>query len=328
LAASRDEYARDSGFTTMTARIKGGKEMATLLKGASKTKSALGLLDEAEFIFHRALKQFSGAINKQHGQIELTNGRGINALEKRHEIYRMVCKAYPSDPDCAVKVKEIMDWWLELANDLYGMAVILKSQKKVTPERANTVKAHLVRYGIRWRKVITWKCPVYWKMHMFECCLMNFIKKHGVAGRVSAEGFENKHHAMANLKSMLSPMVKTSHRVNKLVQRQSIHLLPGLDEKLDKIESQKKRTGRRGPYNVSGRTRNIEEIETIIDEEDMDDRNVEGYFWTLSNFLLPIELQDVYNIYERSKVPDEWHSAFESSELLADGAKFESSFLV
>jgi hypothetical protein len=129
--------------------------------------------------------------------------------------------------------------------------------------------------------------------------------KHGVAGRVSAEGFENKHHAMANLKSMLSPMVKTAHQNNKLVQRQSIHLLAGLDEKLDRIESQKKWTGRRGPYKVSGRTHNIKEIETIIDEEDADDQNVDGYFWTLSNFLLPIELQDVYNIYERSKVPDE-----------------------
>jgi hypothetical protein len=42
----------------------------------------LELLDKAEFIFHQALKQFSGTINKQHGQIELTNGRVINALEK------------------------------------------------------------------------------------------------------------------------------------------------------------------------------------------------------------------------------------------------------
>jgi hypothetical protein len=58
LAAQREEYARDSGFTAMMARIKGEKEMVTVLKGASKTNNGLELLDEVEFIFHQALKQF------------------------------------------------------------------------------------------------------------------------------------------------------------------------------------------------------------------------------------------------------------------------------
>jgi hypothetical protein len=80
LAAPREEYARYSRFTTMTARIKGGKEMVTVLKGASKTNNGLEWLDEVEFIFHQALKQFSGAINRQHRTMELTNGHGINAL--------------------------------------------------------------------------------------------------------------------------------------------------------------------------------------------------------------------------------------------------------
>jgi hypothetical protein len=142
-------------------------------------------------------------------------------------------------------------------------------------------------------------------MHMMECCLVNFIMKHGIAGQVSAEGFKNKHHAMANPKSILSPMIKTAHRVNKLVQQQLIHLLAYIGMKLDRIESQKKQTGHCGPYKVNGMTHNIEEIKTIIDEEDADDQNVDGYFWTLLTILLLIELQDVYNIYECSKVPDE-----------------------
>ncbi len=52
--------------------------MVTVLKGASKTNDGLELLDEVELIFHQALKQFSGAINRQHG----TNGHGINASAK------------------------------------------------------------------------------------------------------------------------------------------------------------------------------------------------------------------------------------------------------
>jgi hypothetical protein len=119
-----------------------------------------------------------------------------------------------------------------------------------------------------------------------ECCLMNFVIKHGVAGQVSTEGFENKHHVMANLKMMLLPMVKMVDRVNKLVQRQAIHLLPGLNEKIDKIQSKKVRTGHHGPYNVSGtRTRNSKEIVSILDEETSADKEVDGYFRTLLYFL-------------------------------------------
>jgi hypothetical protein len=39
LVARREEYARDSGFTTMTARIKGRKEMVAVLKEAGKTNN-------------------------------------------------------------------------------------------------------------------------------------------------------------------------------------------------------------------------------------------------------------------------------------------------
>jgi hypothetical protein len=116
---------------------------------------------------------------------------------------------------------------------------------------------------------------------------MNFVIKHGVASHVSTEGFENTHHVMANLKMMLLPMVKMVDRVNKLVQRQVIHLLlPGINEKIDKIQSKKVRTGHRGPYNVSGRTRNFEEIVSILDEETSVDKAVDGYFRTLSELSL------------------------------------------
>jgi hypothetical protein len=55
--------------------------MVTVLKGAGKTINEFEfLLDEVEFIFHQTLKQFTGAINRQHGMTELTNGHGFNVL--------------------------------------------------------------------------------------------------------------------------------------------------------------------------------------------------------------------------------------------------------
>jgi hypothetical protein len=94
-------------------------------------------------------------------------------------------------------------------------------------------------------------------------------------------------------------------------QRQAIHLLPGLNEKIDKIQSKKVRTGHHGPYHVSGRTRNSKEIVSILDEETSADKEVDGYFRTLSNFLLPNVLQDIYNMCQRSMgadESDEWQS--------------------
>jgi hypothetical protein len=94
------------------------------------------------------------------------------------------------------------------------------------------------------------------------------------------------------------------------------------------IQSKKVRTGHHGPYNVSGRTRNSKEIVSILDEETSADKEVDGYFRTLSNFLLPNELQDIYNMCQRSRVPDEWQSAFDSSALLGNKAKKDSAYLV
>ncbi len=93
-----------------------------------------------------------------------------SALAKQHEIHRMVCKACPGNHAHVMKVKDIMDWWLQLANDLFEICILLKSQSKMTK-----LKYHIIRYGICWRKQVTWKHPVSWKMHTMECCLMNFV---------------------------------------------------------------------------------------------------------------------------------------------------------
>jgi hypothetical protein len=63
------------------------------------------------------------------------------------------------------------------------------------------------------------------------------MEVHGMSGRGLIEGFENKHHEIANLKDMLAQMGKTKDRVEKLVQQQSIYLNPMLFEAIEKIRS-------------------------------------------------------------------------------------------
>ena len=63
--------------------------------------------------------------------MELTNARGMKALAHRHEIYAIASEAYSSsDPVANVNVKEVMDWWLLLAGNLFEMGKLAKSQKR------------------------------------------------------------------------------------------------------------------------------------------------------------------------------------------------------
>jgi hypothetical protein len=109
--SEREYFARGSRYTQMTARIRGGKECIDLVEG--KKKSKLGQLNQAEFVFLRAIRTFAGGFNKQHGQIKLTNAHGIKALERRKDIHDFVCSLYEiSNPICSAEVKKIMEWWL------------------------------------------------------------------------------------------------------------------------------------------------------------------------------------------------------------------------
>jgi hypothetical protein len=103
-----------------------------------------------------------------------------------------------------------MDWWLMMATDLFEIGKLLKSQQKCTGERFTTLKYHIIKYGIAWRNKITWKRngPVFWKMHVLECCGIRYIEKTGITGLGSTEGFEAKHYVLAGLKCMLAPVVK------------------------------------------------------------------------------------------------------------------------
>jgi hypothetical protein len=56
-----------------------------------------------------------------------------------------------------------------------------------------------------------------------------------MTGRASTEGLKNPHFHLSALGNMLSLIVKTQHRIEKLSQRQQISLLPELIESFEKL---------------------------------------------------------------------------------------------
>ena len=74
----------------------------------------------------KALTTYVGDITKGHGIHELSNTMGIRALEKRQDIYNTIINGCIGDKT----VKEIIDGWLDCANTLYHLSIILQNQRK------------------------------------------------------------------------------------------------------------------------------------------------------------------------------------------------------
>jgi hypothetical protein len=152
--------------------------------------------------------------------MELTHGRGMNALEHREAAHTLTCEGVKDDEAINKnKVKKVMDWWLKMAGCLLEISKFSKSQKKVTDKRLKNFKRNVVKHGVAWRKRIKHKTPVLWKMMVAECAFVSWVSWTRVSGKGDAQGFENKHHQMNGMKALLASVVNTGQRVAKLSQR-------------------------------------------------------------------------------------------------------------
>jgi hypothetical protein len=318
-----EDLDRSTNYSDTNAQVRGAKAMKKVVSDSTGAPAKSDSFNEAQFVFYRSIKQYAGAgFNKARGgdSVELTNNRGMKALERRQEIASITSKAFEkSNPEKNAAVIEVMEWWLQMADELYEISKLLKSQQKLTGDRLQTLKRHVLKYGIGWRKRVTWKKPVFWKMHTLECLFINFAGVHGFGGRVSTEGFENKHFLMRRLKAMLSSMFNTGQRIQKLSQRQQIHIIPCVAAVFDRMQRAKeaRSTGPRGPYRNRGQTRNQEELPDVPERNNSTEENCpEGYFKMPDGNLLPEDLREFYTFFAHGKVPEAWTDSFKTSDQL------------
>ena len=103
--------------------------------------------------FHQPVKQRAGAdSNEARGEdsVELTSDRGRRALERQQETASTASKVLEKfDPALSAQVKEAMEWWLWQADDLQEISsALLKSQKKLGPDRIQKLKRHVLERGV------------------------------------------------------------------------------------------------------------------------------------------------------------------------------------
>ena len=219
--SERDKLDEQHKYSIMLKKVHAGKEMKALLAELKKSKKKD--LNKAEFLFMRAIKTYAGDFNKNHGQLELTNARGIKALESREKIAKIVTDAYNDDP----YINEVMEFYLNCADPLFEMLVIMKDQKKQTEASINRFEQLLTNYTKLWMSKIEGnmdKNPIFYKLHVLMCCFVCFLRKSKMSGLSSSEGFEHKHYVMAQLKVMMAAIADDNARCQKLTQRQQVSL--------------------------------------------------------------------------------------------------------
>ena len=85
-----------------------------------------------------------------------------------------------------------MDWWLECAEYLLDILLIMKSQEKLEDTTIEKLKDLAVKYVRLWYPMVLLysitKNPIFWKLHMFFCGIIPFAVKTKMIGRVSSEG--------------------------------------------------------------------------------------------------------------------------------------------
>lgn len=271
---------------------------------------------------------YSGNFNKQHGDIELTCRRGMKAMEKCEEIYDITINCYKDDHDAHERLKEIMDWWLEGARNLHKILLLMKSQKKVSPERLGSMKDDLARYLGVWIGGREWKerNPIYWKLHVLMCCLIPFAEKTGMIGRVSTEGMENAHDRTARLKGILAPLQQTSVRVNKMINRIISRFCPGIGKKLRELTDATTGT-ERGPYKNRGKKLLIHEDATQAAPLASGSDVPNGFFETKGSALLDNKFLELYKFLEYREVPKEFLQTIKNNGNVGVKKELEAAFL-
>ena len=125
-----------------------------------------------------------------------------------------------------------MEWWSKCAEYLFVIGKLMYSQKKMSKERLDDLYTNVAFFIAHWLRKCSKDNSTYWKLHALTCGLRKFAEKTGMCGLAAAQGFENKHHRMNQQFDILSDMVKTGDRVQKLQQRHMSFLIPGVDERV------------------------------------------------------------------------------------------------
>mmetsp|Transcript_12510 Transcript_12510/g.15413 ORF Transcript_12510/g.15413 Transcript_12510/m.15413 type:complete len:205 (+) Transcript_12510:238-852(+) len=202
----------------------------------------------------------------------------------------------------------------------------------MSKERLDNLYTNVACFIAHWLRKCSKDNPQYLKLHSLVCGLRKFAEKTGMCGLAAAQGFENKHNRMNQLSEILSGMVKTGDRVQKLQQRHMSFLIPGVDKRVKKVESSKNRRKSTSCIRTSS-TRSDEDIEEMKEEEeDMMcqhpewEKGSDGYLRIEDGGFIDDKWAEIYMYLRYKKNPEAFLKSVQENENIGTKAKQESKY--
>ena len=316
------KYAKDEGYIYTNAKLRGAKELEDLIGEMSGDKKESDL-NEAAYLFTTSVRNHCSQFNKQHGGLELTGTRSILLTEHAGAIADTTSQAYKiTDPDANRQINEIMDWFKKVSSHLHPLQKMLKSQEKMAGDRLEEFKLHIINYTAEWMHGVTWKNPIFWKLHCLHCCMLQYVERTGMCGIESAEGPENKHSQMNGIRAMMAPIISTKVRVQKEMHRQTTSLIKEVSSNVSRVFNSKKRKGKRGRYNIVKNRRIDDDVDHFISEVNTSpfEAPPDGFFITADGYLLQNDTEDLYNHLRYKQVPEHMREVIENDDTIGSKA--------
>jgi hypothetical protein len=322
------KHAEESGYSAKNQLINGAKELTTAIDHyLTKSKFPKG---ESEHAFDHGIPILGKVTYRdEFGGDKLTHRDGIQVLEIWNELVDLVSSTYADDQERQTKVKAIMSQSYNMAVPLLVLSKLLKSQEMFDETRIIELEEAICFVYLAYRECYPVQ-EVFPKLHHVSAHVIDFIKEHGMYGRISEEGFEAIHPKMNKIHRDLKPMRETKKRLETTSNRLQASLNPDVESFRQEYLNNKqgRYTSRPSKYNITkAKSRNSEShsIEYTTFDVGSDDC-LEVPSGSDNVNLIKAEWKGVYELVCDSKVPDSWSKVFEQRDDLGNAKKEASKY--
>ena len=121
-----------------------------------------------------------------------------------------------------------MDKFLDIATYLLEVRRICNDQGKLADTKIAHYKTHLLKFVMIWKDFVTYKNPIFLKLHVAMCGAIAFMEKYGMWGRVNAQGFESYHYQHTRNKQVTGRIAQEKARLKKKIERDQQYFSTGV----------------------------------------------------------------------------------------------------
>ncbi|CAB9530955.1 hypothetical protein SEMRO_3135_G344340.1 [Seminavis robusta] len=234
-------------------------------------------------------------------------------------------RLFPNDRQLQLQVESLMNHYCGLAELLYEISTMMKSQRKWSERAASRFETITRQYAERWLEFIakTGDAPsansdemtVFNKLHVLRSHLTPFAIANQMIGRCSEEGFESAHKCIESIMHPLVCMTSTETRTYTIFKRIMLQCRPEIEAILREIKE--RFTGKkRAPYTKTLRALKSSDNALSAASEQHSQTLPEEFIHSINGYIIKEGWKDHFEFICMSKVPASWSDPFSSDESL------------